>query len=212
LSDLELIHFFNFYLAFMFLVGLMVRFRQYRTVYALVRSMPDRWPRLLRVIMGHHGIFLTWRIFLPALVALLLCVVHTLACRLIWPQARLPVGSLGHLWPAVPVIAAVAAAMVTFDVYGLLRVGNLDRKEAEKYFDQAEFWLKSWIAPVVKAVTFGWVNPRQMVNDEVRKALEMVNGLLLSSLWWISLQTGLRIACGLSMWLSYAWLQVRLAA
>ena len=38
----------------------------------------------------------------------------------------------------------------------------------EKYFDQAEYWLRPWTAPVVRVFTFGYINPRQMVATEVR--------------------------------------------
>jgi len=58
-------------------------------------------------------------------------------------------------------------------------------------------------APVVRAFTLGYVNPRQMVAVEVRNALTDASGLLHSTLWWMAWQAGLRIACGASLWLAY---------
>jgi hypothetical protein len=56
----------------------------------------------------------------------------------------------------------------------------------------------------VKVFTFGYINPRQMVAVEVRKALVEASRLLNSTLWWVSAQVGLRIVFGLSLWLTYA--------
>jgi hypothetical protein len=79
----------------------------------------------------------------------------------------------------------------------------VDRGEVEKYFDQAEFWLRSWAAPVVRTVTFGFINPRRMVAVEVQTALVGASKVLNTNLWWIVLQTALRVGYGLSLWLTY---------
>ena len=39
---------------------------------------------------------------------------------------------------------------------------------------------------------------------EVRKALIEASKLLNATLWWVSIQVGLRIAYGLALWLSFA--------
>ncbi len=74
----------------------------------------------------------------------------------------------------------------------------------EKYFDQAEYWLRSHTAHVVRIFTLGYINPRQMVVEEVRKALINASGLLNNTLWWVNLQMGLRFCFGLSLWLTWA--------
>ena len=98
----------------------------------------------------------------------------------------------------------LVAVMLGVDIYATVVVAEVDRTEMEKYFDQAEYWLKSWTAPVVRVFTFGFINPRQMVAVEVRNALEEATRLLNSTLWWVSAQVTLRIAYGLSLWLTYA--------
>ena len=82
--------------------------------------------------------------------------------------------------------------MLAVDLYFILVVGEVDRQQVEPYLDQAEFWLKSWAAPVVKAVTFGIVNPRKMVAVEVQTALVSASKVLNVNLWWVVLQT---VAC-----------------
>ena len=94
--------------------------------------------------------------------------------------------------------------MLAVDVYFILVVGEVDRPQVEKYLDQAEFWLKSWAAPVVRTVTFGFVNPRKLVAVEVRTALIDASKVLNTNLWWVVLQTALRVGYGLSLWLTYA--------
>jgi hypothetical protein len=208
--DLNLILFFDFYLTVMFLLSTWVRVRQYRAVLALVRAVPGRWPRLFELVRQHGSVFLTWSTIGPGVLALALMVVQFLASRLVWPDAGRPphgltVARLAEHLPAVPFVTLCGAAMAAVDVYCILVVGEIDRAEMEKYFDQAEYWLKSWTAPVVRVFTLGYINPRQMVAVEVRSALVSASRLLNSTLWWVSLQVGLRIAFGLSLWLTYAW-------
>jgi hypothetical protein len=204
LLDLHLIRFFNFYLAVFFLVGTYLRWRQYHTFLVLLRTLPGRWPSLFHLVKQHRHIFVTWGTFLPLLLMLALFLVNWLASTQLWPHADLTMRHLLRLWPALPAVALSGAAMVAFDVYGAMRVGTVDRAQLEKYFDQAEYWLRTWVAPVVRLFTLGYINPRQMVAVEVRAALVSASKLLNSTVWWVITQTGLRIAFGLSLWLTYA--------
>jgi hypothetical protein len=206
LLHLDLIRFFEFHLAAVFIISVALRVRQYLAVVSLVRSAPQRWPRLLSKIKRNFGVFLTPNTLLSGLLAGGLLLGHTLACRLLWPQAELRIETLGTVWLVLPVVVVLGLAMTGFDVFTLTQVGTIDRKEIEGYLDQAEWWLRSWAAPLVSIATLGLVNPRKIVDDEVKKGLEALNQLLHSTLWWTSIQTGLRIAYGLSLWLTYAWL------
>jgi len=47
-----------------------------------------------------------------------------------------------------------------------------------------------------------------MVDVEVQKALVEASKLINSSLWWVAAQVAMRIAFGLSLWFSYAWMRV----
>lgn len=210
MGDLNLIHFFSFYLAAAFLLSTAQRVRQYLAILALVRSFPSRWPRLFDLVKQHRSIFLTWSTLAPGLLALGLWAVQTLASRLLWPEAGRPPHGLTlarlteHPW-AIPFVAGFGLGMLAVDVYFILVVGEVNRREMEGYFDQAEYWLKSWAAPVVRVVTFGFINPRRMVAVEVQTALVSASQLLNTTLWWVVLQTALRIAFGLSLWLTYAF-------
>ena len=200
----DLIHLFNFYLALVFLLSIFLRLGQYASFYRIARAFPGRWPNLLAEIRQHHAIFFTLGNLWPALTALVIAVLNVLACRLVWPHAQLTLGRLFELGLAVPFVLLCGVAMAAVDLYATLWVAEVDRPAVEKYFDQAEFWLKSWTAPVVRVVTFGRVNPRGMVNAEVRKALIEVSRTINSTMWWLTAQTGLRIAYGLSLWLTFA--------
>jgi hypothetical protein len=208
-TDLSLIHFFDFYLVFMFVAGTARRIDRYRHVAGLVFQGPARWPRLLKLVREHRTVFLTWATVLPALLALLLSVVQLLASRLIWPDAGRPPHGLTaerlvEHWPGLLVLAPLGLAMLAMDVYAIIFVGKLPRVELEKHFDQAEYWLRSHTALVVRVVTFGFVNPRRLVTVEVRKALIDASRLLNTTLWWVIWQTGLRLAFGLALWLTWA--------
>ncbi len=207
--DINLIHLFSFYLVAAFALSSAQRVRQYQAILSLVRAFPSRWPRLLDLVKQHRSLFLTWSTLAPGVLALGLWLIQTLASRLVWPEAgQPPYGlTLGRLFEspfAVPFVVVFGAAMAGVDVYFIAVIGKVDRREMETYFDQAEYWLKSWTAPVLRAVTFGLVNPRKMVAVEVRTSLVSASQLLNTALWWVVLQTGLRIAYGLSLWLTYA--------
>lgn len=205
LLDLRLIRFFGFYLAVMFLLSTWVRLRQYSAIVRLVRSMPNRWPHLLSLVKQYIHIFLTWGTVLPLVLLLLIFTANLLASKWLWPQAdQFTLAQLASFLPLWPVVAVCSAAMTAFDIWGIVQVTVIDQKEMEKHFDQAEFWLRSWTAPVVRIFTLGRINPRQMVAVEVRSALVSSSRMLNSTLWWVVVQAALRIACGLSLWLSYA--------
>jgi hypothetical protein len=204
LSRMNLIPLFTFYLTAIFVVGTFRRLRQYRDVVNLTRTMPGRWPRVLQQIRKHWVMFLTWSTFRPAILAVTLIVVQMVCSRVIWPQATITLRDLGAEWWMPLLVGLSAICMISVDLYFIVRVGRIDREETERYLDEAEHWMTSWKAPFVRVVTFGYVNPRKMVDTEVRKALEEGKGLLHRNLWWISVQAGLRVLFGLCLWISWA--------
>lgn len=201
---INLIDLFTFYLTAVFILNTLRRLRQYRDMAALAATMPNRWPRVLRQIKQHWLMFLTWSVFRPAMVAITLIAAQIVCSRVIWPQAALTGHNLLEEWWMVPVVGLAGGAMVAVDLYFFIRVGAIDRKETERYFDEAEHWLTSWKGPAIRIVTLGFINPRKMVDTEVRKALEESKGLLSRNLWWITLQAALRILFGLTIWISWA--------
>lgn len=204
LPDLHLFRSFELYLSLMFLISSYLRLRQYRSAVGLVKDFSGRWPRLFELVRKHGSIFLTWGTVFPLAVTLALLLTQLLARRCLFPGAdEFTAADLGEIWLAIPVVFLSGAAMAVVDARGTFTVGEIDRPQLEKYFDQAEFWLKSPAARVVHVVTFGFVNPRKMVAVEVQSALVSASKLLNSNLWWVSTQTGLRIAFGLSLWGSY---------
>ncbi len=209
IGSLSLIHFLDFYFALMFFAGLVRRLTQYQSVARLVLAGPKRWPRLLKLVSEYRTIFWTWSMLLPALLALALWIVQVLASRFVVPAAGteedgLTVARLLDYWPALFAVVPLGVAMAGFDVYSLYVVGQIDRATLEKYFDQAEFWLRSRTAHVVRVVSFGFINPRRQVAEEVEKALVEVGDMLNFTLWWVIVQMGLRFAFGVSLWLTWA--------
>ena len=209
LWNLNLILFFDFYLALTFILSVGLRIRQYRAMLGIVTAVPGRWPRLFELIKQHKQVFVTWSTLAPLLLALGLWGLQAFASRVLFPEASMPpngltVGRLSHYpWAAI-VVTLFGIAMLACDVYCTFVVSDVDRIGTEKYLDQAEFWLRSWKAPVVRAFTLGYINPRRMVAAEVRKSLEEAARMLNWNLWWVCYQAGLRILFGLSLWASYA--------
>jgi hypothetical protein len=205
----NLIHFLDFYFSLFFFLGTYRRFQQYQSIGRLALAGPRRWPRLLQLISEHRMLFLTWGTLLPTVLALSLTLLQLVASRFLWPEAGEPpdgltVQRLCELWPALFVVVPLGVAMMGYDSYTLVLVYPIDREAIEKAFDQAEYWLGSRSAHVVRVVTFGYINPRRVVSEEVRKELIRVSGMLNASLWWWVRQIGLRFAFGLSLWVTWA--------
>src|SRR5262249_18055751 len=113
---LNLIHFLDFYFAFMFFVGTVRRCGQYYNIAELVWLGPRRWPRLLQLIPEHRVVFFPWSPLAPALMALGLSLVQLIASRLIWPEAGEPpqgltIESLLAQWPALFAVLPLSLAM-----------------------------------------------------------------------------------------------------
>ncbi len=211
--QLNLLNCLTFYLLLMFAASTWRRMRQYGEYGKLAVSLPQRWPRLLKLVRQHRMVFLTWKTAAPSVLMLTLSLIQFLLTHYLLPSASDPqyaknILSLHKLFAnhiMWPIAAVLGAGVLTYDIYFMIVIGKLDRPMLEKYFDQAEFWLKSPAASVVKFFTLGRINPRGMVAEEVRKALIGASGLVNTTLWWISLSTGLRIAFGVALWIAWAW-------
>lgn len=208
LWHLNLIRFLDFYFTLFFFANTIRRLGQYQAVARLVLATPGRWPNLLQLIKEHRAIFLTGTTIIPGLLALGLMLVQLVASRFVWPDAGRPpfgltVERVMEHWQAIAAALPLGLAMMGLDVYFLLVVGTLDRAKMEKYFDQAEYWLSSRTAHVVRIFTFGYVNPRKMVAVEVNKALNELCRMLNNSFWWMTAQVSLRLLFGLSLWLTW---------
>jgi hypothetical protein len=202
--SVNLIHLFNFYLAFMFLLSLYRRTAQYRAVGGLVLAVPGRWPRLFKLVRQHSTLFFTWTTFLPAGLALGLALLNWFFSSYVFPGAEITPADVAQWWLSWPFLLLLGGGMIAVDLYFLLDVSPVNEKEISKYLDEAEYWLRSWTAPVVHFFTLGRINPRQMVSAEVQKALVEASRLIEVNLWWIVTQTAFRIGYGVALWLTFA--------
>ena len=94
LLDVKLMPLFDFYLALAFAASTVLRIRQYLAVLGLIRTFPQRWPKLLSLVKQHGHIFLTWRTFGQLGASLALLLAQTFASRRDWPQAQLTVNEI----------------------------------------------------------------------------------------------------------------------
>ncbi len=199
----NLIRLFDFYLWAMFLVSFARRYRVYYNTLRLLVVLRGRWPKLVDRLTEHHGVLFKGEVVKPLFLAIALTAIQMIASRLIWPQAELTVREVVESWTVVLFFLAFLP-MFAVDVYFLIRVGQFDRGETEKYLDQAEHWLGTWKAPMLKVVTLGYVNPHRMVDDEVKKSLEQIGQTVSWASWWVSAQVACRVAFGLVIWTLWA--------
>ena len=188
----------------MFLISLVRRWDVYLNALRLLVAVRGRWPKLMHRLGEHQSLLLNWSFFRPAAIALVLMVVQLVASRLIWPQAILTRASSNANGGSCRSFSCRWSRCSRVDLYFVLRVGRFDHDETVKYFDQAESWL-GWKGPLVRALTLGIVNPRKMVDEEVKKSLAEMQTTLTSSLWWVIVQTVLRLAFGLTLWTVWAF-------
>jgi hypothetical protein len=187
----------------MFVISLVRRWDVYVNAIRLLISVRGRWPKLIARLSEHSSLILNRAFFRPALLAFGLTLVQLVASRVIFPQATLTGEQLQTEWWWVLLIVVPLVPMVLDDIYFVICVGKIDHDETVKYFDQAETWL-GWKGPLVRVLTLGVVNPQQMVDEEVKKNLTEYQSTLQASLWWVSLQIGLRLLFGLTLWAVWA--------
>lgn len=202
-SGPNLIRLFDFYLALMFLMSVLRRWDVYLDALLILIAVRGRWPKLIRRLAEHSSLLLNWSFFRPVVLALTLAVAQLVASRLIWPEAVITVSQLREQWWLDVILLLVAIPMLVVDSYFIIRVGRFDRDETVKYLDLAEKWL-SWRGTAVKVLTLGIVDPTEMVDREVRKGLTQMRVVVTNSLWWVIVQTSLRITFGLTLWTFWA--------
>lgn len=208
-ADLNLIRVFGIYLWVVFAVSLVRRFALYKGIAEMVFAVPQRWPRLFQILKEKRIVFLSWATFRPAVLALIVTVAYMICARWVWPAATVTPTDLVSHWWMLPVVLLWGVPMLAVDFYTLIRVSGWNRDEITKHLDEAEYWLKSWKAPVVRFFTLGFVDPRKMVREEVHKAMMLGRDLLNRTLWWVVLQAGLRVGFGLTLWGIWVYFLVR---
>src|SRR5258708_7891969 len=108
---LNLLDVFSYYLLLSFLLGTVLRARNYRAILGLVYGSSDRLPKLRALVKSHRAIFLRWPTVLPLLLTLLLMLANALASNLVWSHARVtPTDLWAH--PVALAIVAVAGGLM----------------------------------------------------------------------------------------------------
>jgi hypothetical protein len=202
-EPLNLIRVFDFYLTLMFAISCIRRWDVYLNALRMLIVVRGRWPKLIQRLGEHKSIILNWSFFRPAILALILAVIQLIASRMIWPNAVLTGPQLQEEWWWIPIILVPLIPMLAVDLYFIIRVAKFDHDEAVKYLDMAESWL-GWKGPLVRVLTLGIFNPRKMVDEELKKSLKEYRSTLAASLWWVILQTTLRLGFGLTLWTVWA--------
>jgi hypothetical protein len=204
LTAINLIDALNYYLILTFLVGTVLRVRNYRSIIGMVYHSSERWPKLRALAGTHRAIFLRWPTVLPVVLTLIFVIANAWASRFVWVDARV---TPGDLWAHLLGLAAVAITgglMGFLDFRSVFLFGRFDRSAVEAELDQAEHWLGSWQAPAIRFLTAGIINPRRIVGEQVRLALVKASLSANGELWEMSLQIAARFAFGLALWLTWA--------
>lgn len=204
LNSLNLLSYLEAYLILTFILSIIRRYAYYQALVGFIVALPQRWPKLLQLVHQHHTLFLTWPTIAPIAVTFILMAVHSFALNFVWTEARVTPLDLWHHWPALVFAVGFGLPMLYLDFTAVFQDTPFDRAALEKHLDQAEYWLRPWVATGVKILTFGYVNPREMVNAEVRKALTQATLDFNRMMWRWALQIGMRLSFGLTLWLTWA--------
>ncbi len=196
---LNLIDAFSYYLVLAFVTGTILRARNYRAMVGMVYNSADRWPKLRALASTHRAIFVRWPTVLPVVLTLLLTLANAYASHFVWSYARVtPYDLLAH--PAGLVAVLVAGGfMGLLDFRAVFVFVRLDRAAVEALLDRAEHWLVSWKSPTVRVLSFGLINPRRIVGEQVRQGLVDVSLAMNGQLWDFSFQMLARFAFGLAL-------------
>ncbi len=200
---LNLIVVFDWYLMIAFIVGTVLRIRQYYAVLRFVFAFPGRYPRLYKLTKEHRTIFLGWPTLLPIAATFLLMLVHSLMLRLVWVDAEVTPSDLWSNLVGFGFAVVFGVLMLYFDFRATFLIAQFDRSALEPHLDRAEYWLQTKWSTALRIVTFGWLNPRKMVHDELRVSLTDAALSVTEAMWWWAVQVGLRFMFGLSLWITW---------
>ena len=199
----NLLEVFNYYLIIAFAVSTVIRLGNYRAILGVIFRFSHRWPKLLGLAKQHRVVFLRWPTLLPIGVTLALMLGNSIAFYFVWSQARVTVGDLWFHWLALLSAMISGGLMVFLDCRAIFRFGVFDRAALEKDLDKAEYWLQSWKGPALRFVTFGLINPRKIVNDQVLDGLVKASLIVNGQMWTWALQIVLRLTFGLVLWMTW---------
>lgn len=200
----NLIDAFNYYLVLAFVVGTILRARNYGKILGLIYRSSARWPKLLALAKTHRSIFLRWPTVLPPLLTLLLAITNALASHFVWSHARVTVSDLWSQPLGLAALGITGVVMGFLDFRALFLFGRFDRAALESVMDRAEYWLRSWKATAVRFLTAGLIHPRRIVGEDVRQALVEASLGVNGQMWAWSLQIVARFSFGCSLWLTWA--------
>jgi hypothetical protein len=205
LLDANLIRLFDFYLLMMFVIGLLRRWAIYRDISILAGAAILRRPNIVKQLGANRDLLITRQILFPILMAVGLMAIQFVLSRLIWPTANITFRDESTSWWRVTLLILFFVPMLTVDVYFLVQVGRIDRTEAIKQLNRAEYWLTNWKGTAIKWATIGYVDPKKMVDNQLREGLTWFGSLVAWSMWWVVVQVALRVAFGLTVWLLWAF-------
>lgn len=200
---INLIAVFDWYLMITFIVGTVLRIRQYYVVLRFVFAFPNRYPKLYELAKQHRTIFLGWPTLLPIAVTFLLMLIHSLMLRMVWRSAEVTPAELWSNTIGTAFAIVCGAGMLYFDFRATFLIAKFDRSALEPHLDRAEYWLQTKWSTALRIVTIGWLNPRKMVHEELRKSLTDAALSVTEQMWWWAMQIGLRFLFGLSLWVTW---------
>jgi hypothetical protein len=204
LAAINLIDALNYYLVLTFLVGTVLRARNYRAIIGMVYRFSNRWPKLRELVGTHRAIFLRWPTVVPLLLTLTFAAANAWASHFVWVDARVTPADLWAHPLGLAAVAITGGLMGFLDFRSVFLFGRLDRAAVEADLDRAEHWLSSWKAPAIRFLTAGLINPRRIVGEQVRQALVKVTLDANGQLWELSVQIAARFAFGLALWATWA--------
>lgn len=172
-GTINLIDVLTYYLILTLIVGTAVRLRNYLALGGFIYRFPDRWPKLLALVKHHKAIFLRWPTVLPIGLTLVLTLANALASRLAWSHAKVSVEDLCGRWVMLLAVVVSGGLMGFLDFRAMFFFGRFDRAALEANLDRAEHWLQTWKAPALRVLSFGFINPRKVVNEHVQTARSM---------------------------------------
>lgn len=205
MDQLNLIRLFDFYLAAMLLLSVYRRRAVYLDGLRIFWTTAVRRRKLIGTMSAYTGELLTAAVLRPVLLAVGLMLIQIICSRVLWPHANLVVADVFDSWWQTLLVFAAFVPMFAVDLYFLICVGRFDRRETEKYLDQAENWLGSWKGTAVRVATLGYINPTRMVHDQVRQGLRDLGATVGWVMGWVAVQVACRTAFGLTVWLLWVF-------
>ena len=205
---MDILTWYEYYLFLVVIVSIALRYHLLRDILLLARKFPERWPKLLQMLLEHKWSLINKVTIIPVSIAIVMALLHTVCNRWLWMASELKISELSyHPMLCIPLIV-FSGWMLFLDIQVLSRATQFKKDELEQLLDRGEFALSTPVDWTVRLFTLGLISPTRVVEHKLEEALELECDQIVTQMRGWYLRTAVRVLFGTCCWITSAYLLI----